>query len=1326
MEKNMKTKSKSYYTLNQRITAFVMATFMLLQICLPAVAAAGVMIDDAQLVTHIGSPVFTVSSDNSYAYQSALMLNKDASSDYSIATFYSDYNAATGASLAAPQKIIGDSFVQNRLIRAQVRTLLGRFLIDKNVSPLSLNTAEKKQYEDLFKAGITFAKNKGKTPGARLTGGDVDGFGQNFIWPEVRVVNGSQLVTPIIYLTQSTADTRDFSGHLIEFNGNVLLGSIVIDGVTISAGRGALIESLTNIVNNNGVITGSGDLTLKAGSTLSNLSGNISAAENLAIFAGQVNNKTLVFPFKDKNGVGTHLGTVSKINAGGNLEITADNDITYTGATSTSGGILTLTSHGDITLEPVETQTQSQTQEGHWRVNQSTLDLLQSKLTAEDTISLLADGKISIKASELLTSGGIKLLAGLGIYVEDDQGNFQSTRTDKIGKTRGTGSDFESFAVRSVLSAGKGVLLSTTSGDVVLKGAKINSGEGTKIEAKNGKVRLLITKENSQHYLDTVRKGMWTIKTVHEEYLQETGIPNAIIGGLAVEALTGVDIEYAGREGATLAEQIAEYKKMSDTAWMADVYEGKIKFKDANGNDVPIDISKVDLAYKHIREHNTSLSPAAMAIIAIAMAVAMGPAGAGLIGGSSGSIGGFLFIPQAAMQAGALTLATAAAQNLAAGKDLDETFKTITSDQGLKNLAISMATAGALNGLDTANLELFTDTSTSPALNLVNQAYQAVATSVVNTGVSIAINGGNSKDYWNALRQSLAAGAVNVIGQSLYGKIGGSNLDGATRYIANAAMGCLTEGLSSKLSDEDFKDACSSGAGGAVISQAATDLLQTYTVSFAKEMTNNPDSIRADTVGAKLDYLRRNQVDISKLIAGLIAFSSGGDVNSSASAAEMTARSNAQNSAGWLEIFLDLTGDRDYGDGVGFAQKRESLHEFASRQKLKNSGWSNTEIDAFIAKEKAAGIFSGAAMLDDEYWASGKNINVLLEHKNSSDSEFEFNSDGNIQDVLVMGDKTRTFAQKVALFSGQTERFRMSLSEREREGLSLTAQVVMGGPVKALINKGIEAGVNLFMPQSAAELAEKVDQAYNKYVGGAGIAWLLDENYGEIVDSYENKTDAEVADDINGLVWITQNITGLRVKKNSNSSSMKGVTDKDSRISAESKARDALATSRIFRNADGLSEVKAGAYSKEAFERLNKEDAAVKKPKPAEAIMAAQLESELGEMKRYEIRPGDKNNPDFEIVSGPHAGKTVDAMYTTENFSPREIENLNKFYEKNMTIPESADKLPKGQKVILEHLEKADFVPIDFRILNSANQMIFINYIKTLTPEQQAKFIIVR
>ena len=127
------------------------------------------------------------------------------------------------------------------------------------------------------------------------------------------------------------------------------------------------------------------------------------------------------------------------------------------------------------------------------------------------------------------------------------------------------------------------------------------------------------------------------------------------------------------------------------------------------------------------------------------------------------------------------------------------------------------------------------------------------------------------------------------------------------------------------------------------------------------------------------------------------------------------------------------------------------------------------------------------------------------------------------------------------------------------------------------------------------------------------------------------------------------------------------------------------------------------------------------KLKPAEAASAAQLEPVLGKMERYTPPPRmitDKT-PDFVITSGPNKGKSVDAMYTTDRLSQKEIDGLNKFYEKNMISG-------NGQKVIQEHLIKAGFVPVDFRVLTSANQNVFMNYIKMLPKAQQDKIIIMR
>jgi len=55
----------------------------------------------------------------------------------------------------------------------------------------------------------------------------------------------------------------------------------------------------------------------------------------------------------------------------------------------------------------------------------------------------------------------------------------------------------------------------------------------------------------------------------------------------------------------------------------------------------------------------------------------------------------------------------------------------------------------------------------------------------------------------------------------------------------------------------------------------------------------------------------------------------------------------------------------------------------------------------------------------------------------------------------------------------------------------------------------------------------------------------------------------------------------------------------------------------------------------------------------------------LHSVLRYTPSPGAKSgtSPDFVITSGPNKGKTVDAMYTTDRLSQKEIDGLDRFYE---------------------------------------------------------------
>ena len=130
--------------------------------------------------------------------------------------------------------------------------------------------------------------------------------------------------------------------------------------------------------------------------------------------------------------------------------------------------------------------------------------------------------------------------------------------------------------------------------------------------------------------------------------------------------------------------------------------------------------------------------------------------------------------------------------------------------------------------------------------------------------------------------------------------------------------------------------------------------------------------------------------------------------------------------------------------------------------------------------------------------------------------------------------------------------------------------------------------------------------------------------------------------------------------------------------------KSGAATGQLVKNSQGLQEVKVSFTPLEGQKRLNTPDfGGSGKLKPAEAATAAQLEPALGQMERYIPPKGATTgtSPDFVITAGPDKGKTVDAMYTTDKLPQKEIDGLNKFYEKNMSTG-------NGKIVIQDHLKK--------------------------------------
>lgn len=825
-------------------------------------------------------------------------------------------------------KLVGTPLVQSRYIRAQIHALLGRNLIDVE-NPAY--TTEAAQLNTLYSNALNYINSvPGTVYGDKL---ELDqentGLIYDMVWPELRQINGEEVVVPIVYLSNGTIANRRVDSNVTELLSNVSLDALTIDEVNIQFGRDTFLSVANDLLNNQGSISGTGELEIVAGGGLTNLSGVIQSTGDLRIGAHSVTNRTIVHRYDEYNNrlreQGARYGEIAAINStDGSVTVRSYSDIVFQGAQAVAGGAITLAADGNIYLGSQQIQSSASGYQ-HGDYTSSSVSFLQSGLSASDTIQLIANGEIVIDAAEIVSDEGhIEILAGLGITVEDDLQQFRSYREGKFGDTEVTESVYKTVAIRALLDAGKGVRLHSEFGDITLKASDISTTQGTSVNAANGGVNLLMTVENDHYSYSSIKESLFTIKTTSRGHDIETGVPNTIIGGLVVESANGITVEYEGDRSLSLDEQVAELAKFEGLEWMADV----------RANSPDADWTAIELKYETWKESNTSLSPAFAAVIAIVLAVVTAGAGAAAAGAilSTSAAAATSTVVGAAIAAGTTALITQAVMigintELNDG-DIDDAMDQLASSDTLKSIAIAMVTAGAIQAVDASFFNVTGDSvnadsflidpssatqvttstgqvTTQYALSLSGQAVQAVTHAAVQSGVQSVILGA---DFEDSFVQSLAQTAVNSLGEDLTQRIGlaakgdpllgiAPDIGAATQYIAHAAVGCLTGGLTSRLDDGDTDLGCVSGAGGAVIGEF---IGQQYEESLESDLEAwIDDQVSGDVIPTRDEIFqqglafKQRGVDMARLGGALTAFVTGGDVDIAAASSANVAENNA-------------------------------------------------------------------------------------------------------------------------------------------------------------------------------------------------------------------------------------------------------------------------------------------------------------------------------------------------------------------------------------------------------------------------------------------------
>ena len=529
-----------------------------------------------------------------------------------------------------------------------------------------------------------------------------------------------------------------------------------------------------------------------------------------------------------------------------------------------------------------------------------------SEFTAQDTIALIADGVIEIDAAQIVTDlGHIEIMAGMGISIEDELQESQSFERGVYSKKQFSESAYQTVAVRSVLDSGAGVRLHTDYGDLVLQATDITSTEGTSVSAANGSIQLLMSKETDHYSYTRVKENFFRIKVTERGHDIETGIPNTIVGGYAIEAFQELSIAYEGDPELSLDEQIDVLSSIEGLEWMADVRA-----------ELAVDAESwhaVATAYDEWDKTTRSLSPSFAAVIAIAVTIAT----QGAAGELAATLAGESAAAAAAIKAATISVATQTAITVGNGAlngdiggYLEDAY--LHSDDLWQGAVTAAITAGAIESLDTEffrglSEDFVNNTQGELSLSLAGQAVQATTHAVAEAGIKALIYGEDlDANLGELIFNSLIQNAVNQLGERMALDIASSGFSDAITAIAQASAACGVGVLSSVANSEDSTGGCLSAAGGSLIASIITNTSERSQLeqeqreiaewleenlaggSSFDELRESNSVFGIETAFYINDFLENRQElldlarrtsDISRLIASLGAFIVGGSAS---------------------------------------------------------------------------------------------------------------------------------------------------------------------------------------------------------------------------------------------------------------------------------------------------------------------------------------------------------------------------------------------------------------------------------------------------------------
>lgn len=586
-------------------------------------------------------------------------------------------------------KRLGDGYYEQRLVNDQILQLTGRRTLNGDGDANA-------QYRALMDNAATTAGRLGLQLGAPLTTAQISALDSDIVWLVEQEVNGQRVLVPVVYLSKATAERLAAQGALIDgdtldinatgtvrndgtlsaskgawlsadklindgkINGGAFTG-IATRGDTVNRGRiegnavaidagGSVINTVTfdGINAKAGVINaGTGGLQIDAKVDVIN-QGRMASAGNAVVTAGRdyvqnavTTNTSAVTGVRAVAGSLTTGGSAvvtagrdavidqSGIKAGQHAVIAAGRDAIFNAGTAEAGGSLAIRAGGGlISSAVVDTSTTTSVErQGKATTKTTTTDqtVTGSSFRSGGDLVLESEGTMVLQSADL-EAGGRAHLKGENVYllstIETDS---KSVDTQKKGSGlfgRDKSSQEETTSTRANVTSVKasGGLTIEADGRVISEAANLDGGSvGVLLAGREGVA--LRTVEERDSYQRQSQSESWAWQS-HDDRgrIETTQRQGQITGPLTVRGGETI-IEIGQREGESIEAALQRQSQVPGQEWLSRLDPNSAQFRGT------------DEALKVWHEHQEGLSPELAAIAAVALAIWVGPAAAGAVGG---------------------------------------------------------------------------------------------------------------------------------------------------------------------------------------------------------------------------------------------------------------------------------------------------------------------------------------------------------------------------------------------------------------------------------------------------------------------------------------------------------------------------------------------------------------------------------------------------------------------------------------------------------------------------------------------------------------------